>query len=125
MIIKQLSVFLENDIGALFNLTKALCENNIDMLNLNIAETEEYGIARILVDEPEKACTLLKNSGFSVKLTDVLHIAEKNKPGTLHETLCRLKQNNINVEYLYVFAYGGIANIIIRVEDIIVANKLF
>ncbi len=125
MIIKQLSVFLENDIGSLFSLTELFAKENVDMLSLNIADTEQFGIARILVDEPEKVCDLLTQSGFTVRITDVLLITDKNKAGIFHESLSVLKENQINVEYTYVFAYGGTANMIFRVNDVEAAEILF
>ncbi len=125
MRIKQISVFLENNVGSLFGLTEVLSKENVDMLSLNIADTEDYGVARILVDEPEKVCEMLTKYGFTVRDTDVLLITGKNTPGILHNTLSILKENDINIEYTYVFAYGGIANMIFRVDDIEVADKLF
>ncbi len=125
MRIKQISVFLENDVGSLFGLTEVLSKENVDMLSLNIADTQDYGIARILVDDPDTVCKTLTKYGFTVRETDVILITGKNTPGILHNTLSILKDNKINIEYTYVFAYGGIANMIFRVDNIEAAEKLF
>ncbi len=125
MIIKQLSVFLENDIGSLYDVTKVLSDNDIDMLSLNIAETRDYGVARILIDDPQKACNLLMQNELTVQLTDMLMITGDNKPGMLHKTLEKFKEHGINVEYTYVYSCGGQANMVFRVDDLAAANKLF
>ncbi len=125
MTVKQLSVFLENDIGTLIDVTEVLSKHNIDMISLNIAETEDYGVARILVDDPDTACELLTKSGLTVRLTDMLMISGENKPGMLHKTLDIFKKNNINVEYTYVYSCGGQANMLFRVDDLKVACELF
>ncbi len=125
MKIKQISVFLENNVGSLFGLTEVLSKENVDMLSLNIADTEDYGVARILVDDPDTVCETLTKYGFTVRVTDVILITDKNTPGILHNSLSVLKDNNINIEYTYVFAYGGIANMIFKVDNIEAADKLF
>ncbi len=125
MVIKQLSVFLENDIGSLYDVTSVLSDNNIDMLSLNVAETKEYGVARILVDDPQTACDLLMAKELTVQLTDMLMISGDNQPGIFHETLKKFKDNNVNVEYTYAYSCGGQANMVFRVDDLNSALKLF
>lgn len=117
MIIKQLSVFLENESGRLTELTKVLSENNINIAALSIAETEDFGIMRMIVSNPEKAIEVLKENGFSVHTTDVLCIVTLDVPGALHETLSYLSEAGINVSYMYGYSSDNKAPLIIKVSD--------
>jgi hypothetical protein len=117
MIIKQLSVFLENESGRLTELTKVLSENNINIAALSIAETEDFGIMRMIVSDPEKAIEVLKENGFSVHTTDVLCIVTLDVPGALHETLSYLSDAGINVSYMYGYSSDNKAPLIIKVSN--------
>ena len=118
MIIKQLSVFLEDKSGRLTELTKILAENDINITALSIADSSDYGIIRMVVGRPELAMTVLKEKGFSVHLTNVACIVVPNEPGGLYHALKILADNNINIDYIYAFATQSPASVVIRSESI-------
>lgn len=118
MIIKQLSVFLEDRSGRLTELTQILAEHRINITALSVAETADYGIVRMVVGKPNEAKTFLKEAGFSVRLTDVVCVNIPDKPGALHEVLRILTENNINVDYMYAFSNKEVALAVIRATDI-------
>ncbi len=118
MIIKQLSVFLEDKSGRLTELTRILAENDINITALSIADATDYGIIRMVVGRPELAVSVLKEKGFSVHLTDVACIVVPNEPGGLYQALKILADNNINIDYIYAFAMQSTASVVIRSESI-------
>ena len=130
MIIKQLSIFLEDKSGRLTELTKILAENDINITALSIADAADYGIIRMVVGRPELAMKVLKEKGFSVHLTDVACLIVPNKPGGLYHALKILTDNNINIDYMYAFANNATASVVIRsasindVIDVLQKNKL-
>lgn len=101
MSVKQISVFLENRPGCLFEMTKALADSNIDMRGLSLAETSDFGIVRLIVDDVPGTAAVLKDSGFVSSLTDVLAVSVANVPGGLSRVLEVLHNADINVEYMY------------------------
>lgn len=117
MITKQLTVFLQNESGRLEELTDILSKNNINISALSIAETENYGIMRMIVSDIEKALLALKDADFTVKTTDVLSVECPDMPGALHKTLKSLKNNGIDVSYMYGYSSGGTARLIIKVNN--------
>ena len=119
MLVKQISVFLENKSGRLAEVTKTLSENKIDIRALYIADTTEYGILRMIVDKPDDALKLLTDSGFTVSSTNVIAITIADTPGTLDNALEVISTNNISVEYLYAFVgrASSDAIVVIRVEN--------
>jgi hypothetical protein len=104
MIIKQLSVFLENRAGRLTELTGILAENDINISAFSIADTTDFGILRVITGKPELAANALKEKGFAVKITEVIGMIVPNKPGGLHKALQILTDNGISIEYMYAFA---------------------
>jgi len=130
MIIKQLSIFLEDKSGRLTELTKILAENDINITALSIADAADYGIIRMVVGRPELAMKVLKEMGFSVRLTEVACLIVPNKPGGLYHALKILTDNNINIDYMYAFAINSTASVVIRsasindVIDVLQINKL-
>lgn len=120
MKIKQISVFLENKRGRLYEALKALQEASINIRALSIADTSEFGILRLIVTDPEKAKDVLEKNEFTVKLTNVVAIAVKDKPGGLAEALKYLYDANINVEYIYAFVEksGEKAVVVLRTENL-------
>lgn len=120
MLVKQVSVFLENKFGRLSDVSRILGENSIDIRALSIADTTEYGILRIIVDKPDYAVQVLKEKGFSVRTTEVIAVSVADKPGGLLQTLEVLKNAGIPIEYMYAFI-GNIeqdkAIVILRVDD--------
>jgi len=120
MKIKQLSVFLENKRGRLYEALKALSDANINIRALSIADTSEFGILRMIVTDPEKAKEILEKNEFTVKLTNVIAMAVKDKPGGLAESLKYLYDANINIEYIYAFVEksGEKAVVVLRTENL-------
>ena len=103
MLIKQISIFVENKVGRLAKIIETLGENNIDISALSIADTTEFGILRLIVDDPDKAVRVLKETGVAAKSTDVIAIAVDDCPGGLSKALNILTDNEITIEYMYAF----------------------
>lgn len=120
MKIKQISVFLENKSGRLAAVTRLLAEYGINIRALSIADTSDFGILRLIVDDPDRAYSELKGSGFTVSLTEVLGVEMPDRPGGLSNILSILEENGINIEYLYAFIGRGDngALVIFRVEEL-------
>ena len=120
MSIKQLSVFLENRPGKLFELTALLAEKGIDMRALSIAETTDFGIARLIVNDAYGAAQVLREGQFIAQFSDVLAFAVPDEPGGLHHLLGEFNAAQVNIEYMYAFLGGGNAKhayMIFRVQD--------
>ena len=120
MSIKQISVFVENKPGALYALTAVLAQGQIDMRALSLAETKDFGIVRLIVDDLYKATTLLKDAGYVHSLTPVVGVAIPDVPGGLNRVLQVLTDARVNVEYMYAFLGGkdvDHAYMIFRVAD--------
>lgn len=103
MLVKQISVFLENKVGRLAEVTKILGKANINMSALVVSDTAEFGILRLIADDTSKAYNVLKENGFTVSLTDVVVVEVLDKPGSLHGILDILEKSQIAIEYMYVF----------------------
>ncbi len=126
MLVKQISVFLENKSGRLAEVTKILGEKDIDISALSIADTTDFGILRLIVNNPKKAEQILKEKNFAVSCTNVIAIAVADKPGGLAEVLQILDNYSIGIEYMYAFVGKNKdeALVIIRVEDLIKAVEV-
>jgi hypothetical protein len=118
MTIKQLSIFLENKTGRINDVTRILGANGINMHAFSMAETTDFGILRLIVSEVEKAVDVLRENNFAVKVTDVVCIKCSNTAGSLASILEKLAVQNIFIEYMYAFADGDFANIIIKPNNI-------
>ena len=103
MTVQQLSVFVENKQGSLSRITELLAAEKIDLRALSIADTQDFGILRLIVDNPGRACEILRNNGILVQITEVLGVKLPDRPGALSEVLGALDRAGINVEYLYAF----------------------
>ena len=119
MTIKQLSVFLENKTGRINEVTKILARHSINMQAFSMAETTDFGILRLIVSEVDRAVEILREANFAVMLTDVVCLRCDNVAGSLSVILEQLAENQIFIEYMYAFAEGEQANVIIRPNDII------
>ena len=120
MTIKQLSIFVENQPGAMYAMTNVLAEHGVDMRALSLAETRDFGIVRIIVDNVYQATTVLKDAGYVHSLTPVVCVAIPDEPGGLNKVLGMLSEGGVNVEYMYAFLGGKNADhayMIFRVED--------
>ena len=118
MTIKQLSIFLENKTGRINDLTKILSKHGINMNAFSMAETTDFGILRLIVSDVERAVEVLRDENFAVMLTDVVCISCPNVAGSLSEILEHLAQNDIFIEYMYAFADGDKANVVIHPNDL-------
>ena len=106
MNIRQLSIFVENKPGRAYAIADALSKNGINLSALSIADTSEYGIMRVIVDNPDKAKKILQESGVMVKITDVIAIPMGNNPGSLTAILKILTEADISIRYMYAFVNG-------------------
>jgi len=125
MIIKQLSVFLENTSGRLTEVTGALAAANINISAFSVADTADYGVLRLIVNKPDEAEKVLKEKAFSVHRTDVVALVVPHEPGGLHRALKILSAEGISVEYMYAFALADRATVIIRTEEVQQAIAVF
>jgi hypothetical protein len=125
MVIKQLSVFIENKVGRLESVTEILKEHNINIASFSLADTSEYGMLRMIVSDPEEGRRILKEEGFSAKLTDVIAVKIAQRPGTLHEILKLLFEASLSVEYMYTLATAGKdTSIIMKLSDLNLALEV-
>jgi len=126
MRVEQISIFLENKAGRLAEVTRVLSEAGTNIRALSLADTSDFGILRLIVDDNEKAKAALKENGFTVGKTNVVAVEVEDKPGGLSFILNVLSKENVNVEYMYAFVQhsGKDAVIIFRFDDIDTAVKL-
>ena len=119
MHIHQISVFLENRIGQLAEITKLLAESGVDIRALSIAETSDYGLARMIVDDSQKASSILLQHGDILSMTPVWAVEVPDSPGGLAEVLSALADAHVDVEYMYsLFTHReGNAYMVMRVSD--------
>ena len=119
MTVKQISVFVENKPGKLAELTDYLHQHDIDMRALSIAETQDFGIVRMIVDDAYKASQVLKESGYVVSITPVLAVEMSDEPGSLYKILKVLGDGGVNLDYTYAFLgqKAATAYMVLRVED--------
>lgn len=118
MIVEQISIFLENKAGRLVEVTKALAEARINIRALSLADTSDFGILRVIVDDTEKAKFVLRERGLTVGRTNVVAVEVTDQPGGLDHILEVLSKENINVEYMYAFVQreGTNATLIFRFD---------
>ncbi|MGD9110032.1 MAG: ACT domain-containing protein [Phycisphaerales bacterium] len=126
MNIKQISVFLENKKGRLFEVCKLLGGNDVNIRALTIAETESFGVLRIVVDRTEKAAKLLSDNDFTANVTEVVAVEVDDKPGGLAEVLKVLADGDVNIEYMYGFVekFSDKALLVFRFEDVKLATDI-
>jgi len=99
--IQQLSIFIENKTGELTDITEILSKNKISLKAINLVDTTEFGILRLLVDDAQSTKRILDNNGFSLTITDVFAVSIEDHIGSFNEVLSLLSENNINIEYTY------------------------
>ena len=126
MCIKQISVFVENRPGSLYEFCDMLGKNGIDLIALSVADTTDFGILRAIVNDNEKALALAKEKGYTASLTDVLAVSVSDSPGGLAGALQALRAGGISIEYLYslVRRVNHNAIIVFRVENPAEAEKI-
>lgn len=125
MAIKQISIFLENKPGRLAKVTETLGEAGINIRALSVAELGEFGVIRLIVDDPDNADRVLREQ-FTVGITDVLAIEMGDEPGSLAKIVKTLGDKNLNIEYAYAFVAESRkkAVLVVRVDDIKKAENL-
>ena len=126
MRVEQISVFLENKAGRLAEVTSILSEAGINIRALSLADTSDFGVLRMIVDDNQRAVETLKNRGFTIGETDVAAVEVEDRPGGLHKILEILNESQVNVEYMYAFApySGDKAVMIFRFDNIDEAVKI-
>ena len=123
---KQLSVFIENRQGRLGEVLHVLKENNINILSLSLADTTEYGLLRLIVNNPAACKEKLSDAGFSTLLTDVLVVKISHRSGSLQDLLKVLSDNNIGIEYMYGLSIDGDeASVVIKPSALAAAEQVF
>ena len=120
MKIKQLSIFLQNKMGSLAKPLEVLTVADVNIRAMCMADTSEFGILRLVVDNPEKGKEALEQNNFLVKITDIIGVEMNDTPGGLTTVLKTLKDKNINLEYLYAFTHDkvGKAILLLHSDDI-------
>ena len=126
MIVEQISIFVENKMGRLLAISEILAKNNIDISALSLADTEDYGVLRMLVSDPHKAKGVLNENGIICKVTEVLAVAIDDRPGGFYNSLKILTDNHVDIKYMYacISHEKGKAIMVLRVDDVNGANKL-
>ena len=126
MAVQQISVFLENKPGTLKKMTATLAAHDIDIRALSLAETKDFGIARMVLDDPLSAVNLLKEENFVASLTSVLVIKVNDVSGGLDGLLAHFTEAEVNIEYMYAFTASEAlgAYVVFRVDDVAHAQKL-
>jgi hypothetical protein len=117
--IKQISVFLENTTGRLSEVTRTLAKAGVNLRAINIADTADFGILRIIVDKTDEAADALTAAGFTIKMTTVAAVEIEDKPGSLDAVIEMIQKSGINIEYLYAFlgSNSGKAVVVFKLED--------
>ncbi len=119
MSINQISVFMENRPGRLAEITKCLSENHVDIRAINTADTTEFGILRMIVDNPKLAEKVLRDNNMTVSIADVLAVSIEDKVGSFSDVIMILKEKDISIEYVYSFIgeKSSKAVIVIKTDD--------
>ncbi|MCL2087090.1 MAG: hypothetical protein FWH05_05795 [Oscillospiraceae bacterium] len=117
--LKQISVFVENKSGRLCAITEALNKESIDLRSLSVADTTDFGIVRLIVNNTEKAVNALKDGGFTAKVTDVVGFGIDDKAGAFYEVVKSIEEKGINIEYAYSMMgkVSGKADIVVRTDN--------
>lgn len=120
LIIDQISIFIENRSGRMAQIASALGEVNVNIRAMSLADTSDFGILRLIVNDVEKAVDVLKNKGFTVRISQVIAVEIKDQPGELGQFLTVLEKAGLNVEYMYAFVQksGEHAVVIFRFDDL-------
>ncbi|MBQ8508742.1 MAG: ACT domain-containing protein [Clostridia bacterium] len=126
MIIKQISIFIDNKPGRLAEITDIIAANNINIQALSVADTAHFGVLRIIVDNPLDVEQVLRKAGLTVSVTSVITASIKDRPGGLAEVLKLLSAHDIQIEYMYAFIakHENEAYVVMRIEAEGAAEKL-
>lgn len=126
MAVQQLAVFVENVPGRLKKVAQVLADNQVNMRAITLADTSDFGVVRMLVDDNEKALKILEDNRFVAKLSNILAVKMGDEPGQLLTLLGEFEANNINIEYMYAFKVGQIneALMLFKVDKEDLAQKV-
>lgn len=126
MVVKQLSVFLENRRGRLGEVLQVLKDNDVNILSISLADTTEYGLLRLIVEEPEKGRETLMEAGFSAMLAQVVIVKVPHEPGGLQNVLKTVVEEEIDVEYMYgLTTTENEASIVLKTSNLKKACEVF
>ncbi len=119
MTVKQISVFVENKPGVLVKIMKTLGDTGIDIRALSVADTQDFGILRMITDDNDKAKNALNAAGCVISVTDVIAAQVPNTPGATTDMICLLAEHGLNIEYMYAFisSKDSKAYIVLRIKD--------
>jgi len=125
MTIKQISVFMENKPGHLASICRTLAAAGINIVTLSIADTQQFGVVRLIVDDWEKARDTLAAAGIAANIRDVLAVGVRDEPGGMTALLEKIEKSGVNIEYMYAFAahIGKEAILVFRFDDLEKAEK--
>ena len=124
MIIKQLSIFLNNKIGRFADVIRILASENINLQAFTVSESSDFGILRLIVDDADRATSVLRDASFAVSQTDVVLIETPDTPGSLSPAIDMLTNAGISIEYMYAFSSNSRAKVVIRTNDIARCEEL-
>ncbi|AFV11473.1 amino acid-binding protein [Thermacetogenium phaeum DSM 12270] len=126
MPVKQITVFLENKCGRLASVTRVIGDQGINIRAFSVADTTDFGILRLIVNEPDRAYEALRKANFTVRMTEVIAVQIPDRPGGLADVLDLMQEAGINIEYMYAFVaqVSGDALAVFRVENTRVAEQL-
>ena len=124
MIIKQLSIFLNNKIGRFADVIRILASENINLQAFTVSESSDFGILRLIVDDADRATAVLRDASFAVSQTDVVLIETPDTPGSLSPAIDMLTNTGISIEYMYAFSSNNRAKVVIRTNDIARCEEL-
>src|SRR5699024_2080276 len=124
MIVKQVTVSLENRMGSLEEILKILADNDINLTAINLSDAGQEGVLRMMTSEPEKAQEVLSAKGIPVTLVDVICIRVSHAVGSLYKAMKVLREGGINVDYMYAFANGDDASAVMKCQDLEKAIQL-
>lgn len=114
--IQQLSVFMENREGRLDEVLSVLAEHDVNIVALSLADTSDYGMLRMVVSDPEKGKTVLKENGITAMLTDVVALRVPHETGSLSKAMHQIVEGGVNIEYMYAFANGEDASAVLKCD---------
>ena len=118
MLVKQLSIFLENRRGRFTEVCNILGEAGVNMTAFTVAESSDFGMLRLIVSDPEKAMAILREHKYAVSLTEVICLRCPNVPGSLARAMNILTDSGVFIEYMYAFSAGETANVVIRPDNL-------
>ncbi|MDY4410762.1 MAG: amino acid-binding protein [Prevotella sp.] len=122
--ISQLSIFVENKPGALEQVLRLFKDSHIDLVTTTLADTQDFGLFRVICADPQRACLMLKDNGITVTLTKVQAIELDNRPGMAADALQTFAADDLNVRYMYSFLLGGKGILVLRTDNIDKASQL-